>query len=112
MIRFISLWLWTYVVTRLEITGHSETEPAVVRMLARDAPYGAIQEGRKTMDDPTLDLSPREPQASRLRSTSVIAFGSALPASVPALVLTGSFAVCACVVALVVACVGIASFVI
>ncbi|WP_182263191.1 hypothetical protein [Rhodococcus sp. UFZ-B548] len=48
----------------------------------------------------------------RLQSTSAIAFGSVLSASAPALVLTGSFALRVCVVALVAVCVGVAALVI
>lgn len=52
---------------------------------------------------------PDELRTSRFRSTSTIALGSALPGAAPALVLTGSFALCALVAVLVSACVGIAA---
>ncbi|OMQ24343.1 MULTISPECIES: hypothetical protein [Rhodococcus] len=66
------------------------------------------------MDYPTSDeyLRERNLQPSRLRSTSVIALGSAMPASAPTLALTGSFALCALVAILVVACVAVAAFLI
>lgn len=52
---------------------------------------------------------PDEVSTSRFRSTSTIALGSALPGGAPALMLTGSFALCALVAVLVAACVGIAA---
>lgn len=59
-----------------------------------------------------VDSTPTEPENSRFRSTSFIALGSAVPASAPALALTGSIALCALVAVLVVACIGLAALVI
>lgn len=52
---------------------------------------------------------PDKPPTSQFRSTSAIALGSALPGAAPALVLTGSIALCALVAVLVAACVGVAA---
>jgi hypothetical protein len=73
-----------------------------------------IMDHRRIMDHrtPDQDLTPTEPQNSRFRSTSFIALGSAVPASAPALALTGSIALCALVAVLVVACIGLAALVI
>lgn len=64
------------------------------------------------MGEPTLGTCSRKRQTSKFRSTSLIAFVSAMPASAPALVLTGSFALCALVATVVVACVGLAALMI
>ncbi|WP_092808312.1 hypothetical protein [Rhodococcus globerulus] len=63
------------------------------------------------MNSPSTTREPRpdDLRTSRFRSTSTIALGSALPGAAPALILTGSFALCALVAVLVAACVGIAA---
>ncbi|SDD43679.1 hypothetical protein [Rhodococcus tukisamuensis] len=53
------------------------------------------------MPDP--DQAPIRPPVSRFRATSAIALGAGVAASVPALVLTGSIALCALIAVLTVA---------
>jgi hypothetical protein len=98
---------------RLEITGLVQNPSGSHRSQGR-ATYRAAHSGRtpKPMNRPAFELPPHEPRVTPMRSTSVIAVGSALPASVPALILTGSVAVSVGVATLVVICIGIAALVI
>ncbi|MFC7446511.1 hypothetical protein [Rhodococcus daqingensis] len=62
------------------------------------------------MHDPDRNTPPAA--AARFRTTSAIALGSGVPASAPALILTGSIALCALIAVLTVACVGLAALMI
>jgi hypothetical protein len=64
------------------------------------------------MNYPDRDTNPTRGHASRFRSTTCIALGSAVPASAPALALTGSIALCALVATLVVVCIALAALLI
>ncbi|MFD6893233.1 hypothetical protein ACFWB0_01620 [Rhodococcus sp. NPDC060086] len=57
-------------------------------------------------------MDPAEPSASRFRSHAGLVLGSGVPASAPALMLTGSLALCALVAVLTVVCVGLAALMI
>lgn len=68
---------------------------------------------RHSVEHPVpVRVSDPESSGAGFRSHLVLAVGSGVPASVPALILTGSLAVCVLVAVLTVVCVGLAALMI